>query len=461
MFSGSTTPVLGTAAPAPAVAPPVSAPAPAEKHEARIGLHTELSQRVVPAGTESTVVARVRIQPDRHDDVPQPPVSVALVLDTSGSMAGEAIEEAKQAALSFVDALDARDRVSLVAFASATQTLVPLTPLDDGGRKTMREAIRGLEAVGTTELAGGLGAGLTEVRKGLAEGGAARVVLLSDGRPNDAQTIFPQLQVAAQQGITVTALGLGLEYDEELLGKIATTTGGGFHFAESPDALAEIFRDEVLALQRVVGRNAMLSVVPGPGVTIERVLGPAASFGGRTFNANLGDLVEGRTRDVFVLLRMTGHRAGAPIELLDAHLSFHDALAQQGRTVRTYVASTASASSHDVDASHDRDVELHTARALAADDALRALALARGGQLRQAKKLMGVAIKRAKQDAARFEDEVLRVKLGELADLRKALPALAPPPMRPHARRVALEPDISAVRAAKANHAGAMGALGY
>jgi Ca-activated chloride channel family protein len=378
-------------------------------------------------------------------------------------MTGEAIDEAKRAALEFVGALGDRDRVSLVAFHSVTETLVPLTPLDDGGREQVREAIEGIEAVGTTDLAGGLAAGFAEVRKTLAEGGAARVVLLSDGKPNDPDAIFPQLPIAAQQGITVTALGLGLEYDEELLGKIATTTGGGFHFTESPEELAAIFKNEVLALQRVVGRNAMLSVVPGPGVTIERVLGPMMHMGGRSVGANLGDLVEGRTRDVFVVLRTKGHRAGAPIELLDAHLSFHDAVAQEGRAVRTYVASTASASSDEVGQSRDRDVELHTARALAADDALRAMTLARSGQVRQAKKLVDATIKRVKQDAARFDDDVLRAKIGELAELRKALPELAPPPVQHHhALRIRpREPSVGANRAVKSNHADAMGALGY
>ena len=461
VFSDSTTPIVGTpgAIAPPAAAPPTAAPV---KHAARIGLHAQLDQSVLPADADARIVARVRVRPDRLDAVPRPPVSVALVLDTSGSMAGEAIDEAKRAAVEFVGALDERDRVSLVAFHSIAQTLVPLAPLADGGRDQVLDAIDDIEAVGTTDLAGGLLAGFTEVRKALADGGAARVVLLSDGKPNDPDSIFPQLPIAAQQGITVTALGLGLEYDEDLLGRIATATGGGFHFAESPDELAEMFRDEVLALQRVVGRNAALTLVPGPGVTIERVLGQPL-HGGRATMTNLGDLVEDRSRDVFVVLRTKGHRAGAPIELLDAHLSFYDAVAQDNKTVRTYVASIASSSADEVSQSRDRDVDLHSARALAADDALRAMELARVGQLRQAKKLVTVAIERAKRDAARFDDALLRSKITELTDLRKALPDLVPPPMPTHhaMRRPARDPAPESLRAVKSNHADAMGALGY
>lgn len=459
VFSETATPIVGTRSVAPIEA--VAAPAPAPvKHSARVGVHAQLEQSVLPAETEATIVARVRVRADRLDAVPRPAVSVALVLDTSGSMAGEAIDAAKRAAIEFVGALDERDRVSLVVFHSIAQTLVPLTPLADGGRDQVLAAIDDIEAVGTTDLAGGLLAGFTEVRKTLAEGGAARVVLLSDGKPNDPDSIFPQLPIAAQQGITVTALGLGLEYDEDLLGRIATTTGGGFHFAEAPDELAQVFRDEVLALQRVVGRNAVLTVVPGPGVTIERVLGQPA-HASRSAMVTLGDLVEDRSRDVFVVLRAKANRAGVPIELFDAHLGFYDAVAQEGKMVRTYVASTASSSPNEVSQSRDGDVGLHSARALAADDALRAMELAWRGQLRDAKRLVEMAIARAKRDAARFDDDVLRSKVVELADLRKALPDLVPEPAHHAMRRPAREPLPAGARAVKSSHAEAMGALGY
>ncbi len=458
------------APPPPPQVEPETAPTPTL--EAVVSLEAQLSQTMLPASTEATVVARVRVRPEPLDSIPRPSVSVALVLDTSGSMAGEPLTKAKEAALEFVDALADSDRISLVAFHSVTETLVPLAPLDDGGRDRVREALEGLEAVGTTDLAGGLAHGFAQVRQGLTQGGAARVLLLSDGRPNDAQTIFPNVQRAAQQGITVTALGLGLSYDEALLGKIAQLSGGGFHFAESPDQLAQMFRDEVLSLQRIVGRHASLSVVPGPGVTVERVLGQHATISGRSVVANIGDLVEGRERDLFVLLRVDKRRPGVPVELLDAHLNFHDALSQTGRTARTYVGTEATASAKTLDDSRNPDVAVTTARALAADDALQVLTLVRSGRLRKAKKRVDRAIRRARKDAARFDDEGLRKQLAELIELNKALPGLAPPKASMHAKRHPtkhklrspprdFEPRPSAARAAKSNHATAMGALGF
>jgi len=439
-----------------------------EVHEAVVTLEADTNVSGLPADTPSSFVARLRIRPEPLEGVPKPPVSVALVLDASGSMEGEALDKAKTAALDFVDALDDTDRVSLVVFHSATETLVPLRTLGDGGREQVREAVGMLQANGTTDLAGGLAAGFAQVRQALGQGGGTRVVLLSDGRPNNAQSIFPSVDQAAREGITVTALGLGLEYDEDLLGRIAQRTGGKFHFAESPDQVAALFRQEVLALQRIVAQHANLVVVPGPGMKIRRVLGPSQRSG-TGFMMQIGDLVEQRERDVYVLLESEGHRAGARVEVLDAHLSYYDPLSKKGKTQRTFLGSRAL---EEGSPTSDAQIDLATARALAADDALAAMALARGGNLRAAKKRLVSALERAKKDAKRFDDDELRDKVDELLALKKALPSLVPPrPSRPRMRgaavgrvmapmEVAPAPRVGGA-ATKRSHASSMAELGY
>lgn len=438
----------------------------APKVHAEIAVETTLSQDGFRADERTEFIARVRVRPEKLEGLPKPAASVALVLDTSGSMAGEPIEKAKAAALEFIDALDDDDQVALVVFHSTTETLVPLRALDGEGRTVVREAIEGLRAEGTTDLLGGLSFGNAQLQQVVAHGGLARVVLLSDGQPNDATNILPVVDQIAAHGISVTALGLGLEYDEALLGKIAQKTGGKFHFAESPDQVAKLFRDEVLALERVVGRSANLSLIPGPGVKIERVLGPSHSIGPRGSNVQIGDLVELRERDVFVLLSSTGHTAGATIEVLDAHLSFYDPLSKESRNERSFVSTRAVDSDNAI--SNNQDVDLMTARALAADDALAALSLARGGNLKAAKKRVAVAIARAKRDAARFDDDILRKKVKDLAEVREVLPEIAPPPVR--RRRMAVgagRPSVEPMRPrvgglkAKRSHATAMSDLGF
>lgn len=113
-----------------------------------------------------------------------------------------------------------------------------------------------------------------------------------------------------------------------------------------------------------------------------------------------------------------------------------------------------------------------TARALAADDSLQVLALARSGQLRAARKLIRSALRRAKADAQRFDDDSMRATVAELGRLAQALPSLVPAAPRPrkHAARhkrgmpaveATVRPSEASARAAKKTHAAAMQTLGF
>src|SRR5690606_22829637 len=115
---------------------------------------------------------------------PPGPVNVALCIDTSGSMEGKAIEEARRAAIELVGALKNGDRLAVIAFHTKTEVVVPSTALDEEVRAEAIAAIGALEAIGTTDLAGGLEAALSEIEQSYDEAGVNRLVLLGDGVPN-------------------------------------------------------------------------------------------------------------------------------------------------------------------------------------------------------------------------------------------------------------------------------------
>src|SRR5262249_45373335 len=153
---------------------------------------------------------------------------------------------------------------------------------------------------------------------------------MSDGVPNDPAPVLPLADAAGQRGISITSLGLGPDYDETLMGAIALRSGGRFHFVKESAAVAEVFRDEVLRLHRVVARNMVLTLLPGPGVQVQGVVGQA----GDPRTIALGDLGEGEQRDVIVRLAAAGRREGATIEMIDGVLSFDDAVNGAGRCER-------------------------------------------------------------------------------------------------------------------------------
>ncbi|MBZ0237668.1 MAG: VWA domain-containing protein, partial [Deltaproteobacteria bacterium] len=336
------------------------------------------------------LAVRIRVSAARLPPGERPPLNLALVLDTSGSMEGAAIEEEKRAARELVERLTPRDRVSLVVFHSTAEVLVPATPVTDKARKQLAAAIDGITARGTTDMASGLTLGLQQAQAGRAPRSIDRVVLLGDGVPNDPAPIPGLVAQAVQQRLSITTLGLGVEFDAELLGKIATDTGGRYHYLDEPGQVAAVFEEELLKMRQVIGKNLALNIVAGPGVMLE----PMGGFQpmGNGLYAVLGDLTAGEIMDVIVPLKVTGRRDGATVELVDATLTFEDATIGAGPLRRTGFASVhASADPAAVAASVKTQIALARDRARANSAILDAIAHARVGDLAGAQAILEAA----------------------------------------------------------------------
>lgn len=440
---------------------PVVAVAPAAD-PALVSLTSALAQELIAADSPSELRVRLRIDAAELARAKRPPISVVLVMDTSGSMEGRAIADARAAARALVDGLAEGDHFAVVTFDSRADVLVPATIIDPGSRDTIHQRIAEMTARGTTDLAAGLSAGLAEAQRGYLSDGVNRVVLLSDGVPNDASMIAALSQQAAAMRVSVTALGLGLEYDETLLAGLARHTGGKFHFIEDSAAVAAVFRDEVLRLEQLAARNLTLTLLPGPGVTIEGVVGHSgAAMANRGLQLGLGELSEGSTRDLIVRLRVGPHQGGATLELLDAVLNFQDAVVGAGALERRiFVAARASADPAAIAASRDPEVERQIARALADAATVEAIALARSGQIAAANALLDRAEPEARGAAIKLSDPELKAQAEGLIKLRKALPTLGPAPQPSQPQPTAMiaapsAPDTSPATV-KRTHARAM-----
>lgn len=409
---------------------PVAVVTPAADPEI-VSLASALSQKLVAADKAGEIRVRLRIDAEKLAHSKRPPINVVLVMDSSGSMEGKAIEDARAAALALVDGLAEGDHFAVVTFDSMARVLVPSTTIDALSQGAIREHISKMAARGTTDLAGGLGAGLGEVQRGYLHSGVNRMLLLSDGVPNDESAVPGLSQQAAAMGVAITALGLGLEYNETLLASLAQQTGGKFHFVEDSAKVAAVLGDEVLRLERIVAQNLALTLLPGPGVTIEGVLGHTGQpLANRGLQLGLGDLAEGKHRELIVRLRVGPHRDGAALELLDAVLGFQDAVVGAGALERrVFVAARTSSDPAKVAASRDPEIERQFARALADAATVDAIALARSGQLAAANALIDRAEPETRQAAKHFDDTELRAQADGLVKLRKALPTLGPAPV--------------------------------
>jgi Ca-activated chloride channel homolog len=398
---------------------------------------TRLNNRFVKAGAPAEVIARVRISTAPNLSVHRAPVNLGLVVDTSGSMAGAAISHARKAALAMVKALRAGDRIAIVVFNSESRVLVPSTVIDGETRAHITAQIATMVARGTTDMAGGLSRGIAQVRRVMRPGTINRVVLLSDGNPNDPRRIQNLARYAQRSTITITALGLGLDYNETLLGAIARLSGGTFHFIKDPAKVAGVFRDEVIRMRKVVAQQLSLRILPGPGITIRRVYGRALRRHGRYATVPLGVLRVGEHRDVLIRLSVPPRREGATIELMDGLITYVAKTRSRGIHTqhKLYLSAATTLDPDKLKAGHHRGFDLSLARAEAAQGTVDAIALARSRRLKEAITLLDRALTAARLAAQKFKDDKLTTQVAQMVKLRAALPSLVPKVMRQVWRR--------------------------
>lgn len=409
--------VTVSAAAAPLLAPP----------EAQATIEIVPARRVVAAKKSDALTVRIRAEALPIADTKRPPIDVALVVDASGSMEGAGIEEAKRACAAVVDELRDGDALSIVTFGSQAKIVVEASRVTDKSREAAKKAILGIRADGTTDMAGGLRLGIEQARALLDPNGINRIVLIGDGVPNDPALLPALADQAASLRLPVSSLGLGPEFDETQMSMLAQRSGGSFHFVADSGKVAKVFHEEIARMERVVAKNAWVELTPGPGVEIAEAIGMASTRSGRKLFVQLGDLPEGRARDVVVDVKVAGRPDAARVELMDAVLHFTPVAGDGERTSARFAALDAT-SSADALLAVDLDVEHEALRLRVADAVVKAMASARAGDVRGARALLDTASKLASDGAKRFDDATLTAKVKEIRDIKKTIASLAPPP---------------------------------
>lgn len=263
------------------------------------------AQPAVVAGQKNKVYLKVGLTGLALESADaRPPVNVAIVLDKSGSMSGEKLARAKQAARFAVDRLSPHDIVSIVAYDSTVQVVVPATKAVD--KQSIHLGIERLAAGGNTALFAGVSKGADELRKFFDHNRVNRVVLLSDGLANVGPSSAAELArlggALMREGMSVTTLGLGLDYNEDLMSQLARAADGNHAFIEHAADLARFFDLEFGTVLKVVARDATLTIDCAPGVRPVRLLGREGDIVGQQVVVRLNQLYAGEEK--FALLEL-------------------------------------------------------------------------------------------------------------------------------------------------------------
>lgn len=255
------------------------------------------------------------------------PLNVALVIDRSGSMAGRKLRDVQDAAVGLVDVLEAGDRVSIVSYADRAKVDVLSSQLGERPRRGLDKAIRRLRAAGNTNLCDGLMWGRGQVTPFVRRNQVNRVILLSDGIANRG-IVRPDIldrhaRTMSQEGVLVSTIGVGDDYNEDLMTSLADYGGGTYSYVRRSEEVAAAIQREAAMMASTVAQRMSLSVDLEPGVQVSSLYGYRYTQEGGTIVVPLAEAFAGQERSVVLHLRVPALQEG-PVSVGHVTLSYED-----------------------------------------------------------------------------------------------------------------------------------------
>ena len=228
----------------------------------------------IPEGRAMTVRALLKVEAESPAGRRRP-LNIGVVLDRSGSMHGSKIEYVKQATQSLAERLGREDTFSLTIFDNVIETIVPPRKMGEG-TGTLRSELDRIHPRSNTDLCGGYLEGCERVLSARGNEALDRVVLLTDGLANVG--ITDPVQIAslagerADRGIVTSTIGVGADYSEHLLGRMAEAGGGNTYFLQSAVEVEEVLEEELGGLLSLAGEGLKVRFEPSvEGVRAEQL----------------------------------------------------------------------------------------------------------------------------------------------------------------------------------------------
>jgi Ca-activated chloride channel homolog len=288
---------------------------------------------VINRERSSTLDLIVRIATPAQSIAPnRPPLNLGFVIDRSGSMAGVKIENARAAIVYAIEQLQPSDRFSVTIFDDEVSILIPSTPAIDNNSSISK--VNRIQPRNSTALHAGWVQGGIQVSQYLSSEAVNRIILLSDGLANvgetNLDTIASQVRGLVKRGVSTSTMGVGDDYDEDLLEAIARSGDGNYYYISSPADLHKIFQTELQGLMSTFGHTASLGIETQAGVELVDVFNDFD----RTENGRykLPNLIRGNKIDVAIRLQIPA--SSGDRDLCFFRLAWNDAESGDRRVVR-------------------------------------------------------------------------------------------------------------------------------
>jgi Ca-activated chloride channel family protein len=278
---------------------------------APVTMSGQLVQNKILQGSDGRVnlALTLRASESLGSDISAPRnVDMVIVLDRSGSMNGRKISDARQAVLNLLSSLSAEDRFSLITYSDGVQLVSGLQRATAEYRQQLQALIRGVTAGGATNLGAGLEAGINVILSAPETGNAAKVILISDGLANrgitDPTRLSTMAAVAVEKEFAVSAVGVGNDFNEQLMTAIADRGAGNYYYLENPLAFAEVFQKEFGYSKATVATNVSISLQLNKGISLVDAAGYPISIQKNCAVFYPGDLRFGQSRKLFLTLQV-------------------------------------------------------------------------------------------------------------------------------------------------------------
>jgi Ca-activated chloride channel homolog len=378
----------------------------------------ETDKSALQANETQKVVAKVTLKAALPTDArDRSPVNLAVVLDRSGSMRGEKIEKAKEAAVEALKRLTPQDVFSLVIYDHIVETLIPAQHVKD--IDAIASKIKSIEARGSTALFGGVSEGAREVRKHIEDKFVHRVILLSDGLANVGPSSPDELgrlgAALLKEGISVTTVGVGMDYNEDLMTKLSQNSDGNSYFVESGKDLPKIFAAELGDVLSVRAKRVTIVVECPDGVKPTSIIGREGRIIGRKAEISLNQLYGGQEKYALLELEVPAQAPKAALELAQVKVRFDDPIVGKPETVETVARVRFSADKSEVEKSVNASVATAYASTLNALTQERAILMADKGNVKEAAEELKKSASKLRSIGLRYSDPSLVKQADEQA----------------------------------------------
>ncbi len=308
-----------------------------------VHLRTEIDQSVLWRNEKENQKVIIRIELEGAEVEKQSkrtPLNLAVVLDRSGSMSGPKLRQAKQAAHMLVDQLDKGDVFSLVMYDTEVEVLIPAQKLGNQ-RKRFQQIIEKIRSGGSTALYHGVESGGKQLQEYLSSKRINRVILLSDGianvGPSSNREIAKLGQRLARKDVSVTTIGLGDDYNENLMTALAEASDANYYYVADVEDLPNVFSKELGELKSLVARNIVIEIECPKGVRPLRFLGRPEKLSSQHEKIEFKTLASEQSRYVFLECEIDSSVNGDISEIAQIALKFEDSSDEVQKTSQAVV----------------------------------------------------------------------------------------------------------------------------